>query len=306
MNSKNLVPRVGKNFGRDKHRKMKNYLYENNNYASKMRSSNSIYNNRKAKKCYSLIGDSVRRFKYDKKETESQKLAGNRRRLRNLVRDKSLKLMQDYSNKNLPRKQDPVEKKEPARKADFNQVIEEKLRLLKTKLVHKSYEDSKKTQSFKTPVKNVISVIEEDASDKRAEEFDSNMPVAPFNSITMREVTPRFKQDSMGKSALLKNSSILKKKSGNAFDSDYFESTGKKDKDRDSFVLGEFIRKFDPSNVFNNEDMQNLDQGNLQAFHVRNVYVSKIGTIESIAKNVGLRVRVLEHLRQKYSQIMNN
>lgn len=301
LNSKNLVPRVGKNFGRDKQRKMKNYLYDNNNFCSKMRNSNSIYNNRKTKKCYSLIGDSVRRFKYDKKETESQKLAGNRRRLRNLVRDKSLKLMQDYSNKNLTRKKNPVETREEA-KADLNHVIEEKLRLLKTKLVHKSYEDSKKTHSLKTPVKNIISVT----ADKQMENFDSNMPVAPFNSITMREVTPRFKQDSTGKSALLKNSSILKKKSGNAFDSDYFESTGKKEDGKDSFALGEFIRKFDPSNVFNNEDMQNLEQGSLQVFRVQNVFVNKVGKIESIAKNTQLREKVIEHLRKKYTQIMNN
>ena len=302
LNSKNLVPRVGKHFHRDKQRKMKNYLYDNtNNYGSKIRGSNSIYNNRKTKKCFSLIGDSVRRFKHEKKESESQKLAGNRRRLRNLVRDKSLKLMQDYSNKNLTKK-GPVQAKPTD---EFNLVIEEKLRLLKTKLVHKSYEDSKKNHVLRTPVKDIISVIEEDTSDKLLNDFESSIPTAPFNSITMREVTPRFKQDSLGKSTLLKNSSILKKKSGNAFDSDYFESTGKKVIANESFSLGEFIRKFDSGNVFNNEDMQ-MDHGSLQVFSIQSVFVNKFGSIETVAKDPLLRLRVLGHLRKKYTQIMNN
>jgi len=309
LNSKNLIPRVGKNFNRDKQRKMKNYLYENDkNYGSKLRSSNSIFNNRKTKKCYSLIGDSVRRLKYDRKEVDSQKLAGNKRRLRNLVRDKSLKLMQDYSNKNLSkkRKTDKPKKDKMPKPENFNQIIEDKLRLLKTKLVHKSYEDSKvkKNGEPKPPTKDIISAIDENTSDNQAEEED--IPVAPFNSITMREVTPRFQQDSTEKSNVLKNSSILKKRTGNIFESDYYDSTGKKGIKDNSFSLGEFIRKHDPTNIFNTEENQTIEEGHLQVFNVRNIRINKIGKIDQIIKDPLLRVRVLDHLRVKYTQIMNN
>ena len=308
LNSKNLIPRVGNT--RDKYKKMKNYLYENEkNYESKVRNSNSIYNNKKTKKCYSLIGDSVRRLKYDKKESESTKVAGNKRRLRNLVRDKSLKLMQDYSNKNLVKKKRtsdvPPNTFQQKNKGDFNQIIEEKLRLLKTKLVHKSYEESKLVKK-KKPLPELVSSIQEDAVEGVEGDYESDIPKAPFNSITMREVTPRFKQESNEKIHVLKNSSILKKRNGNVFESDYFDSTGKKSVNESSFCLGEFIRKHDPDNIFNNEDADDIGQGSLKIFKVRNIWLNKVGKIEDIAKDPVLRVSVLNYLQNKYTMIMNN
>ena len=193
LNSRNLIPRVGNPYTKDKQRKMKNYLYENDkSYGSKIRNSNSIYNNRKNKKCYSLIGESVRRLKYERGEKGSFKVAGNKRKLRNMVRDKSLKLMQDYSNKNLVKKKRKSNilgktvqiNKEPA----FNQIIEDKLRLLKTKLVHKSYEESKiepKVKNSKIPIKNIISKIHDSSEVISKEENNYEIPTAPFNSCLL-------------------------------------------------------------------------------------------------------------------------
>ena len=309
LNSRNLIPRVGNAYNKDKQKKMKNYLYDNDkSYGSKIRNSNSIYNNRKGKKCYSLIGDSVRRLKYERGNESSQKIVGNKRRLRNMVRDKSLKLMQDYSNKNLgkrkrtsniPGKTVQVKRN---KKEEFNQIIEEKLRLLKTKLVHKSYEESKKSG---IPIQNVVSKIEDNLENEIKEEFESDIPKAPFNSITMREVTPRFQENSTEKSNILKNSSILKKRNGNVFETDYFNSSNKKDKNEQSFNIGDFIRKHDPDNVFNNDD-EVLSEGCLQNFKVQKMLINKNKKIEDIVNNLTLRVKVLDHLRNTYTQIMNN
>lgn len=309
LNTKNLVPRTVGLFGHQ--RKKKNYLYENGKtYESRVRNSNSIYNNRKGKKCYSLIGESVRRLKYDKSELKGGKIAGNKRRLRNLVRDKSMKVMQDYSNKNLTKNTRPSQVPKTVytvsnSKEDFNNIIEEKLKLLKTKLVHKSYEDSKHPNPLQPSSKTLIGTIEENEVD-REHQYESNIPKAPFNSITMREVTPRFNEDSSEKANILKNSSILKRRTGNIFENDYSESTGKKSKDHNRFSLGEFIRKHDPSNVFNEEDSETMGNGNLHVFKMGKVKVGKLGDIEQVSRDPVLRVNVLNHLRSKYTMIMNN
>ena len=311
LNTKNLIPRPGTLINQQKQRKKKNYLYDNGkNYESRIRNSNSIYNNRKGKKCYSLIGESVRRLKYNQNELDTSKVAGNKRRLRNLVRDKSMKLMQDYSNKNLGKKklQSDVPNTvqiNPSPKDDFNHLIEEKLRLLKTKLVHKSYEESKGNKALAnplvTPVKNPIDTIEENMKDN---EDEQDIPKAPFNSITMREVTPRFKEDSMEKSNVLKNSCFLKRRAGYVFENEFLDSTGKKEDD--SFALGDFFRRYDPSNIFNSEDTEATKKGALCTFNLGNVLVHKIGKIEEVSQDPMSRVNVLNYLRTKYTTIMNN
>ena len=311
LNSKNLVPKVDPRAPNDRHKRTKNYLYENDrNYAIKLRTNNSIYQKRKNKESFNLVTESVNR----RKQQPFKDIKGsNTRKLKNLMRDKSHRMMEDYSNKNIGikrKKETLVNKETIAHKEDYVTEIETKLKLLKTKLVQKSYEESKtKTQKSKEPDQSVqlmVSEIEpEETIETPAKLKDSKILQVPFNSITMREVTPRFQPDSEDKSRVLTNSSILKKRTVNFFESDYYESTEKK-VDQARFNLKDFINRLDPDNVFSSQNHSIFPETNLKDYDMKEVHTSTNLNLDEVANLPELRSKVLFKLREQYSYIMNN
>ena len=319
LNSKNLVPRIGNlQESRDSTHRNKNNLYNNDSKTAhlKLRGTGSIYSNKKDKQYYSLLADSAKRSKNRRKHDVSISNS-NQRKLRNLKRDKTSKMMEDYSNKNLSRRNNTPNMRSLLSSDTHNYDVKDNLSLLKTKLIEKQNGKSEKNHSQITSMfTQEKAIIMKRTSDNHSQitksgdyplMFKTEMSIKDNKNLenTERdELTPRFLNDSDCNDMIINNSSILKNKFSNFFENEM--SSAEKYNDNQESIQ-RTISKRDPDNIFQDPQVILFPDALLKGFDMRKVYWGKKKkNISEIAEYVSLRNEVLDNLREEYSRIINN